>query len=142
MSGASCCVGDVYCFFFKQKTAYELRISDWSSAVCSSDLIVPRAAGEAWGGARKQVIDGSPMARTALIGDHVPQGIRDDLGIQRPVGMQRQAIGQKMRLARAGLDGNGARCPVQVLDADARRSPVGHLTRRPGAGTQLGSLGR
>src|SRR3546814_16499825 len=27
------------CFFFKQKTAYEMRISDWSSDVCSSDLI-------------------------------------------------------------------------------------------------------
>src|SRR3546814_5601569 len=29
-----CC----WCFFFKQKTAYEMRISDWSSDVCSSDL--------------------------------------------------------------------------------------------------------
>src|SRR3546814_2298732 len=33
---------DVMCiflfFFFKQKTAYEMRISDWSSDVCSSDL--------------------------------------------------------------------------------------------------------
>src|SRR3546814_5970329 len=29
-----CCV----VFFFKQKTAYEFRISDWSSDVCSSDL--------------------------------------------------------------------------------------------------------
>src|SRR3546814_8958630 len=28
----------VYFFFFKQKTAYEMRISDWSSDVCSSDL--------------------------------------------------------------------------------------------------------
>src|SRR3546814_5117633 len=28
----------IFCFFFKQKTAYELRISDWSSDVCSSDL--------------------------------------------------------------------------------------------------------
>src|SRR3546814_5767619 len=27
-------------FFFKQKTAYEMRISDWSSDVCSSDLQV------------------------------------------------------------------------------------------------------
>src|SRR3546814_3559145 len=27
-----------FVFFFKQKTAYELRISDWSSDVCSSDL--------------------------------------------------------------------------------------------------------
>src|SRR3546814_6782373 len=26
------------CFFFKQKTAYDMRISDWSSDVCSSDL--------------------------------------------------------------------------------------------------------
>src|SRR3546814_2305132 len=32
----SCCV-----FFFKQKTAYEMRISDWSSDVCSSDLRGP-----------------------------------------------------------------------------------------------------
>src|SRR3546814_12292933 len=29
-------------FFFKQKTAYEMRISDWSSDVCSSDLLVDR----------------------------------------------------------------------------------------------------
>src|SRR3546814_6120576 len=28
----------LYFFFFKQKTAYEMRISDWSSDVCSSDL--------------------------------------------------------------------------------------------------------
>src|SRR3546814_4111641 len=31
------------CFFFKQKTAYEMRISDWSSDVCSSDLEQDRA---------------------------------------------------------------------------------------------------
>src|SRR3546814_11339502 len=30
-------------FFFKQKTAYEMRISDWSSDVCSSDLLIPFA---------------------------------------------------------------------------------------------------
>src|SRR3546814_4432503 len=37
-----------FVFFFKQKTAYEMRISDWSSDVCSSDLLgddVERAAG-------------------------------------------------------------------------------------------------
>src|SRR3546814_1482133 len=43
------CVSDVFIcyyllfvvlfFFFKQKTAYEMRISDWSSDVCSSDLL-------------------------------------------------------------------------------------------------------
>src|SRR3546814_7366247 len=31
-------------FFFKQKTAYEMRISDWSSDVCSSDLPARRLA--------------------------------------------------------------------------------------------------
>src|SRR3546814_1704848 len=31
-----CC----FCFFFKQKTADEMRISDWSSDVCSSDLLI------------------------------------------------------------------------------------------------------
>src|SRR3546814_13170125 len=31
-------VSDFDLFFFKQKTAYEMRISDWSSDVCSSDL--------------------------------------------------------------------------------------------------------
>src|SRR3546814_13854233 len=38
-------------FFFKQKTAYEMRISDWSSDVCSSDLALRaalRAAGVEW----------------------------------------------------------------------------------------------
>src|SRR3546814_7619509 len=30
-----------FVFFFKQKTAYEMRISDWSSDVCSSDLTMP-----------------------------------------------------------------------------------------------------
>src|SRR3546814_8186237 len=34
-------------FFFKQKTAYEMRISDWSSDVCSSDLCEAVIAGAA-----------------------------------------------------------------------------------------------
>src|SRR3546814_6223529 len=38
----------VCCFFFvKQKTAYEMRISDWSSDVCSSDLLDLVLVGEA-----------------------------------------------------------------------------------------------
>src|SRR3546814_4707722 len=42
-------------FFFKQKTAYEMRISDWSSDVCSSDL--------RGGGAQP----GQPRARSARL---------------------------------------------------------------------------
>src|SRR3546814_18878463 len=40
------CEVEYWCiFFFKQKTAYEMRISDWSSDVCSSDLTNGRIAG-------------------------------------------------------------------------------------------------
>src|SRR3546814_5655117 len=40
------CVFGILLFFFKQKTAYELRISDWSSDVCSSDLFGLLAVGD------------------------------------------------------------------------------------------------
>src|SRR3546814_3850581 len=40
---ANVCSDDCVFFFFKQKTAYEMRISDWSSDVCSSDLVSRRA---------------------------------------------------------------------------------------------------
>src|SRR3546814_3696401 len=36
--GIDVCSRAMMCLFFKQKTAYEMRISDWSSDVCSSDL--------------------------------------------------------------------------------------------------------
>src|SRR3546814_13145837 len=35
----------MFFFFFKQKTAYEMRISDWSSDVCSSDLQLAKQIG-------------------------------------------------------------------------------------------------
>src|SRR3546814_16277953 len=46
-------------FFFKQKTAYEMRISDWSSDVCSSDLPA---------GGRGAVVNGMPLAAHAESG--------------------------------------------------------------------------
>src|SRR3546814_962469 len=49
----------VYLLFFKQKTAYEMRISDWSSDVCSSDLrLLARniRAGEADRDTRRHVV--------------------------------------------------------------------------------------
>src|SRR3546814_4819501 len=39
-------------FFFKQKTAYEMRISDWSSDVCSSDLVADAVHDERLDGGR------------------------------------------------------------------------------------------
>src|SRR3546814_2596146 len=54
-------------FFFKQKTAYEMRIGDWSSAVCSSDLATSRHPGEGWGygvscGPASATIDASALS--------------------------------------------------------------------------------
>src|SRR3546814_10717170 len=51
----------VFFFFFKQKTAYEMRISDWSSDVCSSDLLGLRAA--VAGGTRRRLRVQDPPGR-------------------------------------------------------------------------------
>src|SRR3546814_11740460 len=67
-----------FIFFCKQKTAYEMRISDWSSDVCSSDLsdpIVERAP------FLPQVLDQPAQARrqtVALIGQNVRQAPLED----------------------------------------------------------------
>src|SRR3546814_17933485 len=65
-------MGVCYFFFFKQKTAYEMRISDWSSDVCSSDLTkcsLEDLDAAADGGLRQvQNIGSSPKA--ALFGDN------------------------------------------------------------------------
>src|SRR3546814_5930857 len=51
-------------FFFKQKTAYEVRISDWSSDVCSSDLVVGEVTGgERLGAERLEAIDHHGLGR-------------------------------------------------------------------------------
>src|SRR3546814_10838602 len=46
-----------FVFFFKQKTAYEMRISDWSSDVCSSDLRLDRGEAPVIFGDGKQSMD-------------------------------------------------------------------------------------
>src|SRR3546814_6866530 len=70
-------VSYVLFFFFKQKTAYEMRISDWSSDVCSSDL----AGGSGRRGAgcvqavavgferRDEVVAGAVFGQGARVGD-------------------------------------------------------------------------
>src|SRR3546814_4352685 len=47
----------LFFFFFKQKTAYEMRISDWSSDVCSSDLLP---------GKSRYVMDARPAPRAGV----------------------------------------------------------------------------
>src|SRR3546814_1731172 len=63
-------------FFFKQKTAYEMRISDWSSDVCSSDLLQALAkAATAGPGSRRPALHASTgCAPMACQSSRVPSG--------------------------------------------------------------------
>src|SRR3546814_7585881 len=61
-------------FFFKQKTAYEMRISDWSSDVCSSDLLIfagRYAEAEALADAEVQAVPMREMSYQALGDLHI-----------------------------------------------------------------------
>src|SRR3546814_7376899 len=60
-------------FFFKQKTAYEMRISDWSSDVCSSDLRRGARTAKA-----PVLCKGRGLARTPLSGMSKAPGITGD----------------------------------------------------------------
>src|SRR3546814_20916784 len=75
-------------FFFKQKTAYELRISDWSSDVCSSDLAgkAQEFADEA-AGARQSDRRHGEQQEEQRIGRHVHReaAIAADLARVQPV---------------------------------------------------------
>src|SRR3546814_2914366 len=66
-------------FFFKQKTAYEMRISDWSSDVCSSDL------GQLFSGERLGETLGEEFAKHALRIEHEAAGLRLHGWIAQPV---------------------------------------------------------
>src|SRR3546814_3964543 len=61
-------------FFFKQKTAYEMRISDWSSDVCSSDLLRHHPADRACGSG-----DGGCAGRSRGVAPDQPDDRRDRL---------------------------------------------------------------
>src|SRR3546814_14638937 len=69
---------DIYFFFFKQKTAYEMRISDWSSDVCSSDLPLTGALFDYFGG-----LDDLAAGRVRFIGDPLQRIAEDHLRILR-----------------------------------------------------------
>src|SRR3546814_3356993 len=79
------CVCVLLCvfFFFKQKTAYEMRISDWSSDVCSSDLAPRRTPSP-----RRSPTAARSRARRAL-----PGRIRSDACVAISVPCQSSCVG-------------------------------------------------
>src|SRR3546814_3905565 len=67
-------------FFFKQKTAYEMRISDWSSDVCSSDLysVSKRLSCVTFLGIYVNMADVSPRSKTPPKLSANPLFLRDE----------------------------------------------------------------
>src|SRR3546814_4612877 len=62
----------VYIFFFKQKTAYEMRISDWSSDVCSSDLLDRQRPAIVVERLRNETRNNNALLRLALAESQLP----------------------------------------------------------------------
>src|SRR3546814_7135280 len=92
-------------FFFKQKTAYDVRISDWSSDVCSSDLSA---------GARQEML--LPEARRGLVREARPPCRH------RRKGRQRRTLSVRREWRRAGpvrADGDDRVPRLGVVGGDA-----------------------
>src|SRR3546814_8017296 len=107
-------------FFFKQKTAYEMRISDWSSDVCSSDLRDPARA--RWPDGRARRSGGTAGERRApLAGAGRPD--RGDEAEVRPEDGARAAPNR----GRRGADG-GARADRELHRTRALDREIGSAT--------------
>src|SRR3546814_695697 len=105
-------------FFFKQKTAYEMRISDWSSDVCSSDLRVDMDAG---------------IGRDSVIGQGlVIRQQRDGrlAGLAMAGQRRRRTLRAALAVAHPGPGGLVARNPHDVAGAAAaERTAQGDVER-------------
>src|SRR5213594_3469535 len=82
-------------FFFKQKTAYEISVRDWSSDVCSSDL----GHGDVHE-RRRALAPALPMVRApGAFADRVQAQVADQIGCLREGAARRQAQAQPLRNA-------------------------------------------
>src|SRR3546814_18165154 len=115
-------------FFFKQKTAYEMRISDWSSDVCSSDLLdtftdttpemlaaltmptlVVCGEQDRDNGSAEELVAALPDARPATIPvTHMSSVIEPELG--EAIGHLDRHSAVKGKSVAAGVDLGGCRC--------------------------------
>src|SRR3546814_2832566 len=105
----------VFCFFFKQKTAYEMRISDWSSDVCSSDL--NRSARP-----RQKHSDRSKTVASARLACLLVESWRQRNAASHH--MVPSAKGQNQRPSPSGASGKRC-CRVRELRPSRRRLPIG-----------------
>src|SRR3546814_10827281 len=86
MQGSALLLSSCVCFFFffKQNTAYEMRISDWISDVCSSDLWNTVFTGRRYG--FSCVISVSPMLMVPFVASSRPATMRRVVVLPQPEG--------------------------------------------------------
>src|SRR3546814_8357411 len=103
-------------FFFKQKTAYEMRISDWSSDVCSSDLTPPASGTRSVRVDRTQPEEPSlaPYAhhpssadRILALDSHLDEAVEGGAVDQRLQSAANLDIGSRLAAGRIDLDTEG-----------------------------------
>src|SRR3546814_13783932 len=103
-------------FFFKQKTAYEMRISDWSSDVCSSDLVA---------GLQQPVVEAAIMFdRTQAVGRYAQlHALAERVRQQRHILQVRQEGALGLVVGVADIVANLAALAGQFADARHRLCP-------------------
>src|SRR3546814_11196391 len=132
------CILCLFFFFFKQKTAYEMRISDWSSDVCSSDLALVAEAADA----DRLTLDGEFAAGLSDGADNLVLRVltlmRERHGADRVPPL---AIGLTTNLPVAAGIGR-ASDEAAALDRAVRRTsqPARRQPRRPPAATRSGTV--
>src|SRR3546814_15734163 len=115
----------MFFFFLKQKTAYEMRISDWSSDVCSSDLVAPGEFGVI---GRRGALRGArePLEAAALV---TPRDRAIEQHVVGRLPVEREARGEGLPALLAG--------DVIAVERSQRRrqarAVVGLVAREPAA---------
>src|SRR3546814_9337248 len=115
-------------FFFKQKTAYEMRISDWSSDVCSSDLAArSEQRARRYEDARKRYVGGAPPVEGPIAFDANARGLGiDDEKRERSVPRSADARRdeQPVRPPRHGDDGLCTVDSISLALQDRHRADI------------------
>src|SRR3546814_20825024 len=120
-------------FFFKQKTAYEMRISDWSSDVCSSDLeLIFKAEAVEEIAQHGVVVMGKALELAERVG-HLRQRLAEMLGHHLLIGHIVRHLPQPVHIVGKGDEAGGS-FGQYLLGA---AYPVGADRKRVGWGTSV-----